>query len=331
MPIVQINPEVMIDKPWPMVDLLKGAGFEVRYPKNPLLSRGTGTEEELIDELQGVSAVIATVAHYSEKVISSLPQLRVIARAGVGYDQVDVTAASKHRVAVTVTPTANHEAVAELALSLLFGLTKRLISNHQTVREGGWHRVPVLPLRKRTMGILGLGRIGRSMAIRCQALGMNVIATESFPHEEFVRRHEIRLVDFETLLSESDFISIHCPLNEETTHLFNKEAFAKMKPSSMLFNTARGPIIHEADLVEALKAGEIAAAGLDVFEVEPTHADNPLFKLDNVLFCPHLGGIDESSIVDMGTEAADCIAKLYQGQWPAGAVVNEELRENWKW
>lgn len=331
MPIAQINPEAMLDAPLPMVDVLRDAGFEVRYPKNRMIARGVCTEEELIAELQGVSAVVATAEKYSEKVISSLPDLRVIARAGVGYDAVDVDSATRHNVAVTITPTANHAAVAELALALLFATTKRIVDGHRRVVNGEWPRVPLTPIRGQTLGIFGLGRIGRSMATRSISLGMKVIATEQYPDEQFVKDNDIELVDFDTLLARSDFITIHSPLTDDTRGLFNKDAFAKMKQGSILLNSARGPIVVEADLLEALKSGHLQAAGLDVFEQEPPSTDNPLFQLENVVASPHIAGADDLSMENMGTEAAQCIARLYKGDWPEGAVVNDSLKENWKW
>lgn len=331
MPIVQINPEAMLNKPAPYVDILREAGFEIRYPRNPELARGNCTAEEMIAELSGAAAVIATAAHYTPEVIAGLPELRVIARAGVGYDRVDVEAATKHNIAVTITPTANHEAVAELMLALLFGVTKRIVSGDAAVRAGGWPRQPLVPIRGKTVGILGLGRIGRSVAVRCQALGMKVIATEQQPDADFVRKHEIELVDLDQLIRQSDVVTIHCPLTPETEGMFNAEVFAKMKRGSILINSARGPLVKEAALYEALQSGHLLGAGLDVFEVEPPRPDNPLFKLDNVVVSPHIAGADELSLERMGVEAAECIVKLYRNEWPDGAVVNGSLKDGWKW
>jgi D-3-phosphoglycerate dehydrogenase len=331
MPIVQISPEAMLHKAAPYVDILRDAGFEIRYPKNPQFARGVCDERETIEELQGVSAVIATAERYSKNVMAALPDLRVIARAGVGYDRVDIPAATDRGIVVTITPTANHEAVAELALALLFAVTKSIVVNDKNVRAGRWPRTPLVPVRGKTLGIFGLGRIGRSMAVRSASLGMRVIATEQFPDREFVRANNIELVDFDTLLARSDFITVHCPLTDETRGLFNRDTFAKMKPGSIFLNTARGPLMVEADLLAALQSGHLRAAGLDVFEVEPPSTDNPLFQLDNVVVAPHIAGADDLSLEKMGVEAAECIAKLYQGQWPDGAVVNNELKSRWKW
>jgi D-3-phosphoglycerate dehydrogenase/(S)-sulfolactate dehydrogenase len=331
MPIVQISPEAMLHKAAPYVDILREAGFEVLYPKNPLIARGVCSEQETIDELQGVSAVIATAERYTERVIAALPGLRVIARAGVGFDSVDIAAATAHGIAVTITPTANHEAVAELALALLFAVAKRVVSGDKQVRAGDWPRTPTQPVRGTTIGILGLGRIGRSMAVRCAALGMRVIATEQIPNHEFVRTHNIELVDFDELLARSDYLSLHCPLTDQSRGLFNRQTLARMKRGSVLINTARGKLVLEADLLEALQSGHLRAAAMDVFEQEPPSPDNPLFQLENVVVSPHIAGSDDLSIESMGIEAAQAIVTLYRGQWPEGAVVNDELKGTFRW
>ena len=331
MPTVLITPENLRDDSSPHVDMLCEAGFEVRYPKDPHFTRGLCSEEDTIEAIRGVDALIAGGEVLTERVLSGLPELRVIARAGVGYDRVDIAAATNRSIAVTITPTANHAAVAEHALALLFAVKKDIVNNDAHTRAGRWNRDLTKPVRGLTMGIFGLGRIGRSMAVRSIALGMTVIATEMYPDERFVGAHNIELVDFQTLLARSDVISIHCPLSDETRGIFNRGSFAKMKPGSVMINTARGEIVVETDLLDALKNGPLSAAGLDVFEVEPVTPDNPLFALDNVVVTPHNAGNDERASQDMGIEAAECIIKLHRGQWPDGAVVNDELKGRWTW
>ncbi len=141
----------------------------------------------------------------------------------------------------------------------------------------------------------------------------------------------VELVDFDTLLARSDYLSIHCPHNAQTDRMFNRDIFARMKRGSVLINTSRGRLVVEADLLEALQSQHLAGAGLDVFEKEPAAADNPLFALKNVVVSPHLGGADRLSQDNMAIEAAECIIKLYRGEWPAGAVVNDSLHGEWKW
>lgn len=331
MPKVLICPEALRHAPGGHIDLLTDAGFEVLFPQNPEFGRGVCGEAEGIDELRAVDAVVAGAEHYTASTLDQLPQLRVIARNGVGYDRVDVAAATSKDIAVTITPTANHEAVAEHALALLLAVSKHIVVGDRATRAGQWPRDLIEPIRGKTIGLLGLGRIGRSMAMRAAALGMTVIAHDAFAAGAFAHEHRIEMVDFDTLLRRCDVLSIHCPINENTTGLINRDAFEKMKSTSILINTARGPIVNEADLIDALREGAIQGAGLDVFEVEPPAHDNPLFAMDNVVLTPHAAGADALAMRDMAIEAANCVVQLYRGHWPAEAVVNRELGERWKW
>ncbi len=329
MPVALIVPEMLQVADAPCVQRLRDAGFEVRFPGNPQIARGQCSQAESVAELSVAHATIAGGESYSATVLSQLPNLRIIARCGVGYDAVDIPAATARAIPVTITPNSNREAVAELALALLFGVAKSLVANDRQVRAGNWPRRPLTPLRGKTMGIFGLGRIGAALAGRAQALGMHVVATESRPDPQVVEQLKIELVGFDHLLAHSDIISLHCPLNDDTQGLFNADVFARMKPGSILINTARGKIVNEADLIAALQDGHLGGAGLDVYEAEPPARDNPLFKLDNVVLSPHMGGVDEMSLEAMGLEAAECIIKLFQGEWPIGAVVNDSLQRNW--
>ena len=218
--------------------MLTEAGFEVRFPEDKKFGRGLSNELETIQVIQDAAAVIAGNDLYSGNVLRGLPKLRVVARAGVGYDRVDVNAATERRIAVAITPNANHEGVAEHSLALLFAVAKSVVAGDQSTRAGRWRIGLPEPLRGKTFGILGLGRIGRSTALRAAALGMEVIATETHPDAEFVRENSISLVDFDALLQRSDFLSLHCPLTPSTQGLFDREVFAKMKRGSVLINTA---------------------------------------------------------------------------------------------
>jgi phosphoglycerate dehydrogenase-like enzyme len=325
-----ITPPVFREVRGPWLRPLEAAGFEIRYPGPPDFGRGP-SEQEVIQRFQGVAAVISGGDRFTRGALAALPELRVIARAGVGYDWVDVGACTDHGVALTITPTANHESVAEAALAFVFATAKELLARDAGTRTGSWPSKPTGPIRGRTLGILGLGRIGRSVATRARALAMRVIATESFPDLEFTRRNEVELVSFDELLAQSDYLTIHCPLNDSTRGMFNADVLSRMKPESVLINTARGGLMVEADLVAALRNGPLRAAGLDVFEREPAAADNPLFQLDNVVVSPHVGGVDTLSAENMALEAADSIVKLARNEWPEGSVVNNELRANWRW
>lgn len=331
MTTVLITPEAFRETPGPHVDLLRSAGMQIIFPKNHELARGKLSEVETIDELKTVAAVIASGECYSQNVISNLPNLRVIARCGVGYDAVDVPAATTHNIPLTITPTANREAVAELMLALLFAAAKAIIPGDRAVRQGEWPRNLPMPLRGATVGLIGLGRIGQATATRLQSLGMKVIAHETHPNDAFIAKNNIELVSLNELFERSNIVSLHCPLIDATRNIINRESLARMKQGSILINTARGGMVDEAALVEALSSGHLRAAGLDVFQREPPLPDNPLLTLPNVVCSPHIAGCDELSMAAMGVEAAQCIVDLYSGSWPAGAVINDELKNGWKW
>ncbi len=331
MPCVLITPEAFRHVEGRHTDILKEAGFQIAYPKNPEFTRGLCAEEECIDELAVADALIAGSEYVTGSMLDKLPRLRVVARSGVGYDRIDVPAATERNVLVTITPTAVHEAAAEHALALLFAVSKNIVGGDRATRAGQWPRTLIDPIRGKTLGILGLGRIGRSMAIRSAAMGMTVIAHDPFANEAFARENDIELTDFDTLVQRCDILTIHCPNSPDTVGMINRQVFERMKATAILINTARGPIVNEQELATALRDKSIKGAGLDVYEMEPPEKDNPLFELDNVVLTPHAAGADSLAMSNMATESASCVAQLYRGAWPEGAVINQQLRDSWKW
>jgi D-3-phosphoglycerate dehydrogenase len=326
MPDVLITTEALREKPGPHLDILTDAGFSARYPKKLLLQ----TEEDTLEALDGYVAVIAGSEPYTERVLSGLPQLRVISRNGVGYDCIEVPAATRRGVAVAITPEGNHQAVAEHALSLMLAVARGIVRGAVDTRQGHWRRRSVaIPLRDRTLGIVGLGRIGRSVARRAAAFGMRLIACDEQPNREFADEHQVELVDFNTLLSRADFVTLHAPMTDRTRHMIKRESLARMKRGSVLINTARGGLIDENDLFDALQSGQLAGAGLDVLAVEPPPADHPLLALDNVIVTPHVAAFDASALEDMAIAAARNIVDLFAGRWPAASIVNPDVKPAW--
>ncbi len=323
---VLIAPATLANVGGAYLEALRGAGHEVVFSPFPAQM----VESELLPTLKGVSASLAGSEPYTRRVIEANPQLRVIARAGVGYDAVDCAAATDHGIAVCIAPNTNQDAVAEHTFTLMLALVKHLIPQHQGTVAGRWPRQTNLPLRGRVLGIAGLGRIGKAVALRGAAFGMPLLAYEPAPDMEFVSRWNITLVPFDRLLAESDFLSLHLPLTPQSKHLIRKETLARMKPTAYLVNTARGGLVCEADLYEALKARRLAGAGLDVFEDEPPGA-SPLFGLDNVVATPHAAGVDTRSRDDMALSAAQAIVSLARGEWPAEKVVNPEVKGRFRW
>lgn len=317
--------------PWdgPHVKIFKDNGFDFQQIHD---EPNVFQEDALISVLKDAEAVIAGSEPYTPRVIENLPKLRVIARAGVGYDAVNLDACDKANIAVCTTPGVNHHCVAEHAIALLMGVVRGFPSLDQKVRKGDWKRTPRPRLMGTTMGIVGLGRIGQAVATRAIGLGVNVIAHDPYANAEFVKQWNIELVDRATLLKRSDYISLHCPATKDAVHMINAESIATMKPGVVIINTARGALIDEKALVPALKSGKVRAAGLDVFEIEPLPLSSPLLELDNVLLAGHVGGMDIESIHDTNKLAAEIIVGLSKGVWPTGCVQNLKGKESsYKW
>ena len=326
MPKVLIAPMTLATVEGAYRDVLRQAGFELVFP-------GKGhqlVEDELLAALDGIDASLAGSEPYTARVFDAHPRLRVVARVGVGYDAVDVPAATKHGVVVATTPGTNHDSVAEHTFTLLLGLSRSLVPQHLGVKSGGWPRGATLPLRGVALGIAGLGRIGKAVALRGEAFGMKLLAYDPFPDHSFAAAHGVTFLPFERLLAESDFLSLHLPFTAGTRHVINRRTLALMKPTAFLVNTARGALVCEADLLEALRGGRLAGAGLDVFEEEPP-GKNPLFELDNVVLTPHAAGTDVKSRDDMALSAAQAIVSVSRGEWPAEKVVNPEVKTSFRW
>ncbi|MCG6154456.1 phosphoglycerate dehydrogenase [Rubinisphaera margarita] len=285
----------------------------------------------LIEQLQGCVGVIAGTEPYTRRVIESSPELRVIARIGVGFDAVDLAACDDRGVVVTTTPGVNHHAVAEHAIAMLMALGRGFPDRDRYVREGSWKRYSTPRIEGSTLGLIGLGRIGTAVARRALGLGMRVIAYDPGLDDDAIRKMEIEPRELDDLYGQSDYVSLHLPVTEETHHLINRETLARMKPGAVLINTARGALVDEAALCEALQDGHLRGAGLDVFEVEPLPSDSPLLKLDHVLLSGHLAGLDRESQRDTLTMAAQTIIRLQQGEWPGEVIQNLHNCQDWSW
>jgi phosphoglycerate dehydrogenase-like enzyme len=327
MPRVLIGPYLLRNQPGRFRQILSDAGFEVVDPHGDF----SLTSDQLQPFLGGIDALIAGGERMSADLFALAPKLRVIARTGVGYDLIDVEAASSHRVAVTITPGTNQDSVAEQTWALLLAMPRRIVYNDRVIHAGGWDRALVKPVRGMNLGLVGMGRIGRAVALRAPAFQVRVVAFDTIVDAEFDQRHGIKRVSLDELLACSDFVSLHVPLTEATRGMVNREFLAKMKPGSYLINTARGGLVVESALRDALRSGHLAGAGLDVMSKEPPDADNPLLGVPNVILCPHIAGTDTQSMSDMADLAAATIVELSQNRWPADCVVNSELRGGWKW
>jgi phosphoglycerate dehydrogenase-like enzyme len=329
MPKVLIVPRELAKFSHKFRDVLDNAGLEVITL--PPAEANLPNEDELLVALKGVEATIAGSEPYTPRVLAANPQIRVIARSGVGYDAVNLEAATRIGAAVCIAPGTNQGSVAEHAFALMLGFTRHIPARHSVLATGGWNRLMSVPLRGKTLGLAGLGRIGKAVATRAAAFEMKVIAYDPVPDTAFCAANGITLVSFDQLLAQSDFFSLHLPLMPNTKHIINRETLARMKPGAVLVNTSRGGLVCETDLVVALKEGKLAGAALDVFEEEPTPANNPLRFLPNVVLTPHAAGIDVKSLEDMARSAAEAIASLYRKEWPTEKVVNPEVKSVFRW
>ncbi len=290
-------------------EVLRNAGFEVLYEEYP-------DEERLVELVGDVEAVIVrSKPKVTRKVIEAAPKLRVIGRAGVGLDNIDLEAAKERGIEVVNSPGASSRSVAELALALMFNVARKIAFADRKMREGVWAKKQCLgmELEGKTLGIVGFGRIGYQIAKIAKAMGMNLLLYDPYPNEERAREVGGKFVELEELLKESDVVTLHVPLLDSTYHLINEERLRLMKPTAILINAARGPIIDTDALVKALREGWIAGAGLDVFEEEPLPKDHPLTELDNVVLTPHIGASTVEAQMRAGVQVAEQIVEILKG------------------
>lgn len=279
------------------------------------------SSQQLSALLPDVDGFIAGLDVIDAAALEVANRLKVISRYGVGIDNVDLETARLKNVIVTNTPGANSASVAELALGLLLSLMRRIPESSAATRKGEWPRMNGKSLEGKTVGIVGLGAIGKQLALRLQGFGCQLVAYEPFPDLSFAEKYNVRLVGLEEMLPKADVISLHVPLLNETRGLVNREFLDKMKANALLINTARGEIINEADLYASLKSGHLGGAALDAFCQEPPDPNNPLLGLPNVIVTPHMGAHTDGATNAMGwISLNDCLAVL-RGEEPQHRVA----------
>jgi phosphoglycerate dehydrogenase-like enzyme len=270
-------------------------------------------EATLLGLVPEAAGLITALERVTPRVFASAPRLRVISATGVGYDHIDLEAATRHGVAVCISAGSNHQAVAELTLGLILALARHIPQADRGLRDGRWEPVGGSELWAKILGIVGLGRAGKRVALLGRAFGMRVLATDEVLDHSFASVHSIEYVSLPRLLRSADVVTLHCPLTPATRHLIDERRLALMKPTAYLINTARGPIVDEAALTRALRTGRIAGAALDVFELEPAIGAE-LRALENVILTPHVGGSADEAL-----ERAIELALLNVTQVLAGA------------
>ncbi len=278
------------------------------------------TEEDLIEKCQGAVAVLNQYARFTEKVFAALPDLKCVVRYGVGVDNVDLEAASRHQVYVCNVPDYGTREVADQALALFMEVTRKAGKASEQVKAGIWDYTQVAPITRLatyTVGIIGLGRIGCEFAKRAHALGCKVIGYDidytyvnTLPELSFVEHKN----SLDEVLAESDVISLHCGLNADNASFMNKEAFAKMKDGVIFLNVSRGGLVNEADLAAALTEGKIGAAGIDVTCREPLEDESPLRKAPNILITPHMAWYSVEAAIDLNRKCAEEAVRAVKGE-----------------
>ncbi len=302
------------------VKILEAAGLEVTAP-------GQMKRDETLAAIAGADALIIRSATKADAaLIAAANQLKIIARAGVGVDNVDLNAASAKGIAVANTPDGNTVATAEFAFALMLALARQIPQAYDSMVAGKWDRKTFmgLELRDKTLGVIGFGRIGRAVAKRAQAFDMHVIAYDPFVTADAGAKVGVEMVGLDELFARADFITLHSVITDDTREMINKTTLAKMKRGVRIVNAARGALINEADLAEAIKSGQVAGAALDVYREEPPPAGHPLVNLPNVIHTPHLAASTEEAQVAVAMEAAELVvAALLTGEYKN--VVNADV------
>jgi phosphoglycerate dehydrogenase-like enzyme len=314
-----------------------GADGTIAFDFSPL-DEAAGVEWELLaeyadelrpDDLAGYDALVLFKPLVTRASLAGLERLALVARLGVGVDNIDVEACTDHGLLVTITPDSVRRPMASGAIAFVLALAHRLLEMDRHVRDGGWERFLHVGtgLHGATLGLLGLGNVGRDVCVLAEPFGVRVIACDPY----VAPLAGVELVDLDTLLAESDFLVVSCPLNDETFHLLDAGRIARMKPTAFLVNIARGPIVDQAALTEALRERRLAGAALDVFEEEPIAADDPLLALDNVVLAPHAVGLTDELFRLGGQSVSRSILAVAAGEVPAhllnpGVLERDDVR-----
>ena len=288
-------------------------------------------EVERIRIAKTAEVLVASMTPLTDSFLSSLPELVGLVRTGIGVDTVDLRAATELGIVVANVPDFCRDEVAEHTLGLILAVSRKIARADRKVRQGQWRGLvqreilPIYRLRGRTLGLIGMGKIGRTVAQKAQALGMTVIACDPYLSPAEAKQLGVSLLSLEELLPYADIVSLHVPLTPETRHLINARTLALMKPQAFLINVARGAIVDEIALEAALEEGRLAGAALDVLEVEPPPPSHPLFKFENLVFTSHFASCSVEAFADLRRQVSEQVAQILRGQFPTH-LVNSEVR-----
>jgi D-3-phosphoglycerate dehydrogenase len=300
--------------------ILADTGWEIIRARGPL------NEAQILELVGEIDALICGDDAITRRVLErACPRLKIISKYGIGVDKIDVKSATEFGLPVLFTPGVNHTTVAEHTFLLLLALEKNLISAVDATRQGRWKRQTGHEVLNKTLGIIGLGRIGKEVAVRAGAFGMHPIGFDIYWDVKFAAQHGVgRAATLDELFAVSDYISLHTNLTPETRDMINARSIARMKKGVIILNCARGEIVHTADMVAALQSGQVAGYGADVLDQEPPPADHPLLKLSNCIVTPHVGSRTYESVVRQATAAVKNLILAMNGEKPL-AQVNPEV------
>ncbi|MFL0473379.1 phosphoglycerate dehydrogenase [Priestia sp. 179-F W1.4 NHS] len=298
------------------IDLLTKNGIElIQLPADI-------SEDQFLDHIQDAAGAIVAFNHINQHVLSKAPHLKIICKHGIGVDNIDLKATNEQDVWVTNVPDANKHAVADFTFALMLSLARQVPLAHQQTKEGNWPRIFGSDIHNQTIGIVGLGSIGREVAHRAKGFSMEILAYDPYPNYDFANANGIKFVELDELLRNSDFVTLHMPLTKQTKNLIDSEQLEIMKESAYLINASRGEIVVEKSLYKALKSNTIAGAALDVFEKEPAQ-EHPLFDLPNFIATPHIAGYTIGAINSLGMVCAQNIVDVIINKKRPQHVVNK--------
>ena len=312
------------DTPGEHQDLLKDCGWEISTARGPL------SEEQIFSLVGDFDGIICGDDVFSRRVFEkALPRLQYLSKYGIGVDKIDIEAATDLGIPVFFTPGVNHTTVAEHTFMLMLMLAKKIGVHLDATRNGQWKRKTGNEIMGKTLGILGLGRIGKEVAIRAKAFGLKVIAYDVYWDEAFAKEHGVaRAQTYEEIWGVADIVSLHTNLNAETHHLICAKSIAKMRDGVFIVNCARGEIVNTGDMVEALQSGKVGGYGTDVLDEEPPSPDYPLLKLENCIVTPHIGSRTYESVVRQATKAITNLKLAFEGKPPLAQVNQVPLKNS---
>ena len=307
---------VVTDSPFPSLDPARKALEEANAE---VVQAPSSSEEDIIKAAENADAILVTYAKLNENILRSLKKCKAIGRFGIGVDNIDLVVAGELGISVNYVPDYCLDEVSDQAMAMIISMARKIPQSNKLVQSGRWEMPAVVPmyrLRGKTVGLIGFGNIPRLMTPKAQAFGFNVIASDPYAPKELFEKYGVESVSMDELYERSDFTSVHAPLLPETKGLVNKDAFKKMKDTAIIVNTARGPLINEKDLIEALDMNEIGGAGLDVVETEPLPKNSPLIGRDNVILAPHTAFYSVEALEELQTKAASDVARVLNGEEP---------------